>query len=106
MGESVKNGWVQVLLGTVVAVNLMLGGLLVARQLVVLPQAVPATGKSAEPSLRTETQLEWEGTSTEGNWRIDHYRKIDVQIDDKGKIVDRQPSSEWTHIRYWNKDIP
>ncbi|SFS95116.1 hypothetical protein [Marininema halotolerans] len=99
---SVKKSWIAVLLGTAVAMNMMLIGLLVAREVITLPQAIPATAESAVPDLRTEVQLEWVGSRTKGDWRIEEYQKVEVQLDEKGHIVSKHPTSEMTYMRYWN----
>ncbi|SDX18982.1 hypothetical protein SAMN05444487_111143 [Marininema mesophilum] len=104
MDASLKKNGLSVILGTVVAINMMLAGLLIANQVVTLP-ALPVSSESAHPALQTEVQLEWVGSRIVGNWRIEQYRKMEVQLDEKGKIVKKRPTPEMTYMRYWNKPV-
>ncbi|WP_141201606.1 hypothetical protein [Paludifilum halophilum] len=100
MNESLKPTMIQTVLGTVIAVNLMLGGILIAREQIVMPEATPALGQPSAQT-RTEYRMELEGTDRKGNWRVEHYRKIKVQLDEKGRLVEKKPTSEQIHLRYW-----
>ncbi|PTM58763.1 hypothetical protein [Desmospora activa] len=101
MTERLRLRWIPVILGTVIAVNLMLVAMLVARETTALPESLPALSQPGTPRLTTDYQMELEKTTREGNWVVEHYRQVKVRLDTNGREVDRNPTSEVTHIRYW-----
>ncbi|PTX59941.1 hypothetical protein C8P63_11086 [Melghirimyces profundicolus] len=103
MNESVKNTLVQALLVTVIAINLMLAGVLAVRSQVQTGGVTPAMARPGSAALQPETRLEYQGTTEEKNWRVEHYRKVEVFRDEKGREVKTRPTDEEIHIRYWRK---
>ncbi|QKG84376.1 hypothetical protein GXN76_07725 [Kroppenstedtia pulmonis] len=91
---------IQTLLITVLAINLMLTGILFARNQISMPEAAPTMGKPVGTT-RTEYQMELENVTREGKWQVQHYRKIQLFYDAKGQVVKKEPTDEQTHLRYW-----
>ncbi|MDR6224446.1 hypothetical protein [Desmospora profundinema] len=102
MTKPIRFQWIPVIVGTLIAVNLMLIGLIVARNVTVFPESVPTWAQPGTPQLTTDYRMELESTTREGSWVVEHYRKIKIRLDENGKEVEQSPTSEQTHIRYWN----
>ncbi|MDA8353545.1 MAG: hypothetical protein M0Z65_10260 [Firmicutes bacterium] len=96
-----KNHWIQALLVTAIAINLMLVGILIVRHQVEPAGVIPASAKPGQTALRSEIQLQYQGTTQERNWEVEHYRKVEVFLDKKGRVVKTKPTGEEKHVRYW-----
>ncbi|MBA4494494.1 hypothetical protein ACFO25_18790 [Paenactinomyces guangxiensis] len=110
-----KNILMQTSLGTAVAINLMLGALILGRNVVPAEEAVPSIGGTAQPDLRVEYVMELAGSETvsdtsagdtpqgkKGSWVVEHYKEYEYRFDKNGRLIDKRPTSKETHIRYWN----
>lgn len=101
MNESLKQTLIRTLLVTVVAVNMMLSGMLVARSQVEPGGTAPVMGQPGNPVLQKEYRMDYEGVTREGDWRVEHYRMVEVLRDPEGDEVRTRPTREKTHLRYW-----
>lgn len=101
MGKYLRLHWLPVVLGTVIAINIMLITLIIAREVTVLPETQPALAQPGTPRLTTDYRMELEKTTREGEWVVEHYRRMKVHLDANGREVERTPTSEMTHVRYW-----
>lgn len=104
MEPSWKQTWIQSLLVTVIAVNLMWIGLLVARSQMQPTGSAPAMGQPATPASSQEVRQKYEGVTREGKWEVEHYRTIEILRDAKGQEIRSRPTGEETHLRYWKGD--
>jgi hypothetical protein len=66
-----------------------------ATEAVVTPKSTP------QPS--EDMVLEWRlvDTFNDGNWRVEKYREFEKHLDDKGKVVQEVPTSNFNYLRYW-----
>lgn len=101
MNSRWKKTLTQTVLVTAIAVNLMLGALLIVNKQMGIPEtAQPATGipKSAQ---KTDFRMELVDVSHQDEWRIEHYRKVEHLYDHQNKLVKKTPTSEMVYLRYW-----
>ncbi|QKI82095.1 hypothetical protein [Kroppenstedtia eburnea] len=104
MEQSWKQTLIQTLLVTVIAVNMMWIGLLVARNRLEPAGTAPVMGRPGTPASQKEVRLQYEGVTSEGEWEVEHYRTIEILRDEKGREIQSRPTGEETHLRYWKGD--
>ena len=104
MDLSWKQTLIQTLLVTVIAVNMMWVGLLVARSQLEPAGTAPVVGQPGSPASQKEFRLRYEGVTREGAWEVEHYRMIEIIRNAKGEKIRTRPAGEETHLRYWKGD--
>lgn len=100
MDTSWKQTLVQSGLATVIAINMMLGALLFAKEWIVPETVQPTTGlPKSTPS--TDYSLELVKVSQSGEWRVEHYQKVEHVYNEQKKRIKQTPTSEMVYLRYW-----
>lgn len=98
-----KQAWMQSVIFTALAINVMLGALLWARGQVSLPATAPTSTVPLLPGERVEVRDQFEGAAHQGNWRIETYEKVEYYYDRYGRLLDAIPTGDKTYLRYWDK---
>lgn len=104
----------QTALLTVVAINLMLGSLLVVRNFVKVEGVTHVVATSTEDRIRTDYVMEYVGskqvnetpttspTGHKGTWVVEHYKEYEYHYNKNGEILYKKPTSKEENIRYWS----
>ncbi|SFJ86594.1 hypothetical protein [Thermoflavimicrobium dichotomicum] len=103
------NHWKDILLRssivTAIAVNMMLGGMLLAREQVYIEKAVPSFAGPAEPHLQTEYAWELYKASIEEPYIVEHYKEYEYTYEKNGRLISKRPTNQHQYLRYW-RDHP
>jgi hypothetical protein len=99
------------LLGTIVAINLMIISLIIGQHLVSIEEDIPSMVGTAQPDLHIEYMEELVGTDIipvhsadfKGSWTVEHYKEYEYHYDKEGHLVEKYPTSKETHLRYWHE---
>ncbi|SHE36088.1 hypothetical protein SAMN05444392_101157 [Seinonella peptonophila] len=101
------------LLVTTIAINLMIGTLILGRYYWSLPLASPASSylNTNQPQITSRYVMQFVSTDEfrdknrkGGKWRVEHYREYEYRYHPNGEVIDRIPTSKEEHIRYWMSD--
>ncbi len=99
-----KKTLMQAFLFTLLAVNLMLGGLLLAKKQIPSEKAVPSFAKSSEPHLQIGYTWELYKASIEGPYLVEHYKEYECTYNKSGHLISKRPTNEETYLRYWREN--
>jgi hypothetical protein len=110
-----KISWMQIVIGTAVAINLMLFSLIVGKKTVSIDEAIPLIAKTAEPRTAVDFDMEKVGetkvpatsdqpspTGEKGYWTVEHYREYECHYDKNGRLLYKSPTNNNSYLRYWN----
>lgn len=101
------------ILVTVIAVNLMLGSLLISRKIIRIGGVTPVIAVGSENTSRIDFVTKFMGsknynetssnltTGSDGIWTVEHYKEYEIHYNNQGKIIFRQPTGKEDNIRYW-----
>jgi hypothetical protein len=103
-------------IGTLVAVNLMLFALILGKNVVPIQEAIPSVAQPAKPELNTDFQMEKVGEQAvpgtpdisiqmgnRGYWTVEHYKEYEYHYDGDGHLLYKEPTSNDTYLRYWHE---
>ncbi|RAL21097.1 hypothetical protein [Thermoflavimicrobium daqui] len=88
---------------TALAINLMLAGLLLARDQVIFEKAVPSFAGTIQPHLKQEFRWELYKASVEDLYIVEHYKEYEYHYDKSGRFVSKRPTGQDSYLRYWRK---
>jgi hypothetical protein len=99
-----KKSLMQAIVFTLLAVDLMLGGLLLAKHQLPPEKVVPSFAKSSEPNLEIGYTWELYKASIEGPYLVEHYKEYECIYNKSGHLLSKRPTNEETYLRYWREN--
>lgn len=108
-----KNVFKEIILITVIAINLMLGSLLITKKIVKIDGISPTIAASSEDKTHVDYVMEFVGseqvkedpmtsiTGQEGTWVVEHYKEYAYHYNKRGVVIYKEPTSKEENIRYW-----
>lgn len=102
---------------TVIAINLMLGGLLVSKNIIKINGITPAIAAPSEHTARIDFVMEFTGEKThtenpnnsmtghEEIWLVEHYKEYEIHYNKQGEVIFKEPTGKEENIRYWKDKI-
>lgn len=92
----------EIVLWLMVFANVVLFGLLFAKQLIVIPPSdSPAFTENVNNVSTPSYEYTLESVSHSDGWHIEHFRQYEVTVDKEGDVLSRKPTGQTQHIRYW-----